>query len=81
MGIQIMLTGHTHRALFVSSDQTTFPIPKHCFPWVECAAINKQNLSTYKGTALTIGKDQMTIRFTDVQHHITEEHVVFLNRI
>lgn len=81
MNIDIMLAGHTHRVLFTAPENSLANIPKHNFTCVECSAgVNKDDMSFYKGTALTIGKDKMTVHFTDKQHNIKEEHVIPIKR-
>lgn len=75
MGIHIMLAGHTHRVLFTPPENAPISA-KHKFPCVECAAINKEDISSYRGTALTIGKDKMIVRFTDAEHNVTAEHII-----
>lgn len=75
LGIHAMLSGHTHRVLFTPPEKAPAAV-KHNFPCVECAAINKENISAYKGTAITVGKNIITVRFTDVDHNVTEEHTV-----
>ncbi|MBP3369314.1 MAG: metallophosphoesterase [Clostridia bacterium] len=80
IGIDILLSGHTHRVRYTAPENTPRETLRPDFPVIECAELNRDDLSVYKGTALTIGKDKMTVRFTDKQHNIKEEHVIPIKR-
>jgi hypothetical protein len=77
MGIHVMLAGHTHRVLFLPPEHAPAEA-KHNFPSVECGSINRDDLSLCRATALTIGKDKITVRFTDIEYTVHEEYYIDL---
>ena len=81
MNIHLMISGHTHSARFTVPENSP---PKELlpnFPCVECTAINRSDLSTFKGTALIIGTDRITVRFTDAEHQVVKEYTVDINNV
>ena len=76
MNIHVMLSGHKHRVHITQPENAPIEGISPNFPCVECAAINREDLSTYKGTALTIEKDKLIFRFTDLMHNVIEEHII-----
>ena len=81
MNIHLMISGHTHSARFTLPENSP---PKELlpnFPCVECTAINRSDLSTFKGTALIIGTDRITVRFTDAEHQVVKEYTVDINNV
>ena len=76
MKVHLMISGHTHSARFTLPEKSLQKDLMPDFPCVECVAINRSDLSTYKGTALIIGKEKMTVRFTDVRSNVVGEYMV-----
>lgn len=79
MNIHVMLSGHKHRVHITQPENAPIEGISPNFPCVECAAINREDLSTYKGTALTIEKDKLIFRFTDLMHNVAEEHIISIS--
>ena len=77
--VHIMLSGHTHGVRIVSPEMAMEKDIMPTFPTVECSALKRDDLSAYKGTALIIGKDKITVRFTDINHSVAAEHIISVN--
>ena len=73
MGVKFMLCGHIHKAYIVDkhSDEATidndFPVV------VGVACFRKEDLW---GSAITVNKDTVTVRFTDKDHNVRETHEI-----
>lgn len=76
MKIHLLISGHTHSARFTLPENSPPKELMPTFPCVECTAINRSDLSTFKGTALSIGRDCITVRFTDVEHRVVREYTI-----
>ena len=76
IGVNLLLSGHCHRLQYVVPESVTYGNVLPEYPVVIGSRINRQDLSTYAGTALIIGADTITVRFTDLQMQTLEEHVL-----
>ena len=41
--------------------------------------MKREDLSVYKGTVLIVGRDKITVRFTDIEHNVVAEHAISTN--
>lgn len=80
LGVDLMLSGHCHRLDFVEPGSTSYGRVMPDYPVVIGSRVNRKIPESYAGTALIIGSDRMTVRFTDVAHRILQEHTVPLRR-
>ena len=71
-----MLCGHTHGVRVIEPQKAMEKAVMPTFPTVECSALKRDDLSLYKGTALTIGDDRIRIQFTDINHKVVSEHIL-----
>lgn len=79
MEINAMLCGHTHGVRIISPEKAMEKSVMPTFPTVECSELKRDEVSLYKGTALTIEKKQMKVRFTDIYHNVISEHIISIN--
>ena len=76
IGVDAMLCGHTHGVRVIPPEKAMEKEIMPEFPTVECSALNRSDPSAFKGTALTIGKEEMTVRFTDIDRNVVAEHII-----
>ena len=72
MGVQFMLTAHLHRTYILPpySEEATIP---HAYPIIVGAGVRKE---TAIGTAITLNKNSMEVKFTDNDRNVLETHLV-----
>ena len=71
-----MLCGHTHGVRVICPEKAMEKEIMPDFPTVECSALNRSDPSAFKGTALTICKEKMIVRFTDIDFNVVAEHII-----
>ena len=76
INVHAMLCGHTHGVRVIEPQKAMEKAVMPTFPTVECSALKRDDLSLYKGTALTIGDDCIRIQFTDINHNVVSEHIL-----
>ena len=78
IGVHAMLCGHTHGVRVICPEKAMEKEIMPDFPTVECSALNRSDPSAFKGTALTICKEKMIVRFTDIDFNVVAEHIIFI---
>ncbi len=78
MRLHLMLSGHMHGLKYIEAESRTFGEVLPNYPVAVGSRINKKDISTYAGTALTIGKDTLKIQYTDINMNVLEEHMIEL---
>lgn len=80
IGIDLMLSGHCHRLDYVEAGTVTHGTVMPEYPVAIGSRIDRKDLSSYAGTALIIGQDSVTVRYTDMEMRVLDEHIVRLKR-
>ena len=78
MDIDLMLAGHRHELYMFGKGESVINDTAADFPVAVCSRINKKIAETYVGAAMVIGKDEINIRYTDIERNVLEEHTVEL---
>ena len=76
--IDLMLAGHRHGLFMFGAGESKINDTVADFPVCVGSNINKHDPGTYVGTAILIGKDEITLRFTNADMKVFEEHKVKL---
>lgn len=79
-GIDLMLAGHRHELYMFGAGESRINDTVANFPVAVGSKINKHVSGTYVGSAIVIGKDKITIRYTDAGHNVLAEHTVEIVR-
>lgn len=78
IGIDLMLSGHCHRLDYAEAGTVTYGTVMPGYPVAIGSQIDRKDLSSYVGTALIIGSETVTVRYTDLDMQVLAEHVVKL---
>ena len=80
IGVDLMLSGHCHRLHYVEAGSVTYGTVMPNYPVAIGSRIDRKDLSTYVGTALIIGQEAITVRFTDRDMNVLAEHRIALKK-
>lgn len=75
-GIDLMLAGHTHALYMFGANERSICDTSANFPVCVGSAIDRHVDGSYVGTAIIISKDEITLRFTDAEFKVHEEHKI-----
>lgn len=79
-GIDLMLAGHRHQLYMFGAGESKINDTVANFPVCVGSRVNKHVDGTYAGTAMVISQNEITIKFTDCEHNVLEEHTVEIKR-
>lgn len=78
MNIDLMLAGHRHELYMFGKGESKINDTTANFPVAVGSKISSKKAETYVGAAIVIGEDKITVRYTDVERNVLEEHIVEL---
>ncbi len=79
-GIDLMLAGHRHELYMFGAGESKINDTTASFPVCVGSRVNKRVDNTYVGTAIVISENEISIKFTDFDHNVIEEHAVNVKR-
>ena len=71
-----MLAGHTHKLYMFGAGESRINDTVANFPVCVGSAIDRHASGSYVGTAIIISKDEITLRFTNAEMTVFEEHKI-----
>ena len=75
-GIDLMLAGHRHELYMFGAGESKINDTVAKFPVCVGSKVNKRVDNTYAGTAIVISEGEISLKFTDFDHNVIEEHKV-----